>query len=171
MEKESIAKAEEMLKAECSIKGFIESRVGCAIGAHTGHGIIGIVLFHRKNVNSLNIKNNRQAAGYSLSQYYIFCLFTLIFILYLSSLHNNFLTAIKQLVKKGLIRLETKEDNQREKKILLTKEGEDFIRNHIDGMIQLEKKAWDMMRNEEQEQLIALSQRYNDLLESELERS
>ena len=79
-------------------------------------------------------------------------------------------SAIKQLVKKGLIRLETKEDNQREKKILLTKEGEDFIRNHIDGMIQLEKKAWDMMRNEEQEQLIALSQRYNDLLESELER-
>lgn len=78
-------------------------------------------------------------------------------------------SAIKQLVKKGLIRLETKEDNQREKKILLTKEGEDFIRNHIDGMIQLEKKAWDMMRNEEQEQLIALSQRYNDLLESELE--
>ena len=48
-------------------------------------------------------------------------------------------SAIKQLVKKGLIRLETKEDNQREKKILLTKEGEDFIRNHIDGMIQLEK--------------------------------
>ena len=79
-------------------------------------------------------------------------------------------SAIKQLVKKGLIRLETKEDNQREKKILLTKEGEDFIRNHIDGMRQLEKKAWDMMRNEEQEQLIALSQRYNDLLESELER-
>lgn len=79
-------------------------------------------------------------------------------------------SAIKQLVKKGLIRLETKEDNQREKKILLTKEGEDFIRNHIDGMIQLEKKAWDMIRNEEQEQLIALSQRYNDLLESELER-
>ncbi len=79
-------------------------------------------------------------------------------------------SAIKQLVKKGLIRLETKEDNQREKKILLTKEGEDFIRNHIDGIIQLEKKAWDMMRNEEQEQLIALSQRYNDLLESELER-
>ena len=79
-------------------------------------------------------------------------------------------SAIKQLVKKGLIRLETKEDNQREKKILLTKEGEDFIRNHIDGMIQLEKKAWDMMRNEEQEQLIALSQRYNDFLESELER-
>ena len=79
-------------------------------------------------------------------------------------------SAIKHLVKKGLIPLETKEDNQREKKILLTKEGEDFIRNHIDGMIQLEKKAWDMMRNEEQEQLIALSQRYNDLLESELER-
>ena len=50
MEKESIAKAEEMLKAECSIKGFIESRVGCAIGAHTGPGIIGIVYLDETNM-------------------------------------------------------------------------------------------------------------------------
>ena len=46
MEKESIAKAEEMLKSECNIKGFIESRVGCAIGAHTGAGILGIVFLN-----------------------------------------------------------------------------------------------------------------------------
>lgn len=78
-------------------------------------------------------------------------------------------SAIKQLVKKGFIRLEIREDNQREKKIFLTKEGLDFVRDHIDGMILLERKAWDKMKTEEQEQLTKISQKYNNLLESELE--
>ncbi len=78
-------------------------------------------------------------------------------------------SAIKQLVKKGFIRLEIREDNQREKKIFLTKEGWDFVRDHIDGMILLERKAWDKMKTEEQEQLTKISQKYNNLLESELE--
>ncbi len=78
-------------------------------------------------------------------------------------------SAIKQLVKKGFIRLEIREDNQREKKIFLTKEGLDFVRNHIDGMILLERKAWDKMKTEEQEQLTKISQKYNNLLKSELE--
>ena len=76
-------------------------------------------------------------------------------------------SAIKQLVKKGFIRLEIREDNQREKKIFLTKEGWDFVRDHIDGMILLERKAWDKMKTEEQ--LTKISQKYNNLLESELE--
>lgn len=78
-------------------------------------------------------------------------------------------SAIKQLVKKGFIRLEIREDNQREKKIFLTKEGLDFVRDHIDGMILLERKAWDKMKTEEQEQLTKISQKYNNLLELELE--
>lgn len=78
-------------------------------------------------------------------------------------------SAIKQLVKKGFIRLEIREDNQREKKIFLTKEGWDFVRDHIDGMILLERKAWDKMKTAEQEQLTKISQKYNNLLESELE--
>lgn len=49
-EKESITKVEELLKSECNIKGFIESRVGCAIGAHTGPGIIGVVYLDEMNV-------------------------------------------------------------------------------------------------------------------------
>lgn len=78
-------------------------------------------------------------------------------------------SAIKQLVKKGFIRLETNENNQREKKILLTKEGRDLVKDHIEAMVRLEKKAWDSMKKEEQEQLTVISQRYNELLESELE--
>lgn len=78
-------------------------------------------------------------------------------------------SAIKQLVKKGFICLETNENNQREKKISLTKEGRDFTKNHIDPMVRLEQKAWERLDKEEQKQLIENSQKYNDLLESELE--
>ena len=49
MEEDSIRKAEALLKEECNIKGFIESRVGCAIGAHTGPGIIGLVYLDETN--------------------------------------------------------------------------------------------------------------------------
>lgn len=79
-------------------------------------------------------------------------------------------SAIKQLIKKGLIRLEIKEGNQREKQILVTEEGQDFIKRYIDSMLQLEKNAWNAMDKEEQRYLIRVSQRYNTLLESELEK-
>ena len=48
-EEESMKKAEQMLKDECNVKGFLESRIGCAIGAHTGPGIIGIVYLDETN--------------------------------------------------------------------------------------------------------------------------
>lgn len=79
-------------------------------------------------------------------------------------------SAIKQLVKKGLIRLEIKEDNQREKQILFTEEGQDFITRYIDSTLQLEKNAWNAMDEKEQRHLITISQKYNALLESELEK-
>lgn len=50
-EEESMKKALQMLKDECHIKGAIESRVGCAIGAHTGPGIVGIVYLDETNLN------------------------------------------------------------------------------------------------------------------------
>ena len=52
---------------------------------------------------------------------------------------------------------------------MLFRSGWDFVRDHIDGMILLERKAWDKMKTEEQEQLTKISQKYNNLLESELE--
>lgn len=42
---ESLAYAKKMLLEAVSPKELIESTVGCAIGAHTGRGIIGIVFF------------------------------------------------------------------------------------------------------------------------------
>ena len=79
-------------------------------------------------------------------------------------------SAIKQLIKKGLIQLEEKKDNRREKQILFTKEGEDFAKIYIDDMVRLEKKAWDAIEEEEQKQLLNISRKYNDLLESELDK-
>lgn len=42
-DKATCDKVKEMLMEEYHVKGIIESQVGCAIGAHTGPGIIGIV--------------------------------------------------------------------------------------------------------------------------------
>ncbi len=40
---ETCAKVKEMLEEKYQCRDIIESQVGCAIGAHTGPGIIGIV--------------------------------------------------------------------------------------------------------------------------------
>lgn len=39
----------EQLKERYQVKGFLEARVGCAIGAHTGSGILGIVFLNETN--------------------------------------------------------------------------------------------------------------------------
>lgn len=43
MEKESIESLKEMLMEEFHVKGFVGDRIGCAIGAHTGPGVIAFV--------------------------------------------------------------------------------------------------------------------------------
>lgn len=79
-------------------------------------------------------------------------------------------SAIKQLTKKGLIALETKENNLREKQIIFTQEGLQFVQQHIDSMYHLEERVWKEMEKEEKELLIEISQKYNRLLKSELEK-
>ncbi len=43
MEKESADKVAELLKEKYHVKDVLVSRVGCAIGAHTGPGVLGII--------------------------------------------------------------------------------------------------------------------------------
>lgn len=43
MEPESLEKLKTLLNEELHIKGFMETRIGCAIGAHTGPGIVAFV--------------------------------------------------------------------------------------------------------------------------------
>lgn len=42
-DKAACDRTKQMLEEACHCRGIVESRVGCAIGAHTGPGIIGIV--------------------------------------------------------------------------------------------------------------------------------
>lgn len=79
-------------------------------------------------------------------------------------------SAFRQLVKKGLVRLETIENNLRTKQIILTDLGAQFIKKHIDSVLQLEETVWYMMPEEERAALTRLTQKYNALIKAELKK-
>ncbi len=49
MDKEAYDYIKEQLAERYHVKGLLEARVGCAIGAHTGPGILGIVFLNETN--------------------------------------------------------------------------------------------------------------------------
>ncbi len=77
-------------------------------------------------------------------------------------------SAFKQLQKKGLIRLEPYQSNQRAKQAFLTEEGEAFVKKYIFRMHQTEEKAWSRLTRQEQAQLSALTAKFRDLMLEEL---
>ena len=80
-------------------------------------------------------------------------------------------SAFKQLRKKGLIRLEPYEENQRSKRSLLTDAGKAFVEEHIMRMHRMEERAWRRLTSEEHESLIGLTQKISRLMQDELEYS
>lgn len=50
-DKESAEYIKEQLKERYHVKGLLEGRIGCAIGAHTGPGILGITFLNETNDN------------------------------------------------------------------------------------------------------------------------
>lgn len=88
--------------------------------------------------------------------------------LYLSKQTVN--SAFKNLVKKGFVRLETLENNQRRKQALLTEAGIEFAEQHIDNMHNLEEHTWKSLSREEQKTLIQLTRKYCTLLHEELKK-
>ena len=80
-------------------------------------------------------------------------------------------SAFKQLRKKGLIRLEPYEENQRSKRSLLTDAGKAFVEEHILRMHRMEERAWLRLTSEERESLIGLTQKISRLMQDELEYS
>lgn len=79
-------------------------------------------------------------------------------------------SAFRQLIKKGLLHLETLENNQRVKKAILTMEGQEIVNKNIVKMRRLEEKAWKSMTEEEREALIGLIRKYSSLVEDALEK-
>lgn len=80
-------------------------------------------------------------------------------------------SAFKQLRKKGLVRLEPYEENQRSKQSFLTEEGKAFVEEHILRMHRIEESAWRRLKSEEHTALIGLTQKISALIQEELERS
>lgn len=79
-------------------------------------------------------------------------------------------SAFKLLVKKGLVRLETAENNQRIKYAVLTQRGELFAARYIDRMMQIEQQAWQELEQEEQDTLTRLTRKYCELIQTALQQ-
>lgn len=69
-------------------------------------------------------------------------------------------SAFKQLRKKGLIRLEPYEENQRSKQAFLTDLGKPFVEKYVVQMHKIEEKAWGQMNEEEQSMLTELTRKF-----------
>lgn len=76
-------------------------------------------------------------------------------------------SAFKQLRKKGLVRLEPYEENQRSKQIFLTDSGKEFVEQNVLRMHYAEERAWKQMDEKEQEVLTKLIRKFSDLIRKE----
>lgn len=79
-------------------------------------------------------------------------------------------SAFKQLRKKGLVRLEPYEENQRSKQAFLTDTGRPFVEKYVIQMHQIEERAWQKMSKEDQAMLTALTRKFSDFIRKELDR-
>ena len=79
-------------------------------------------------------------------------------------------SAFKQLVKKGLIRLEIYENNQRSKRALLTQEGQELVEKLAKYMHHIEDQAWGKLDEQDQKMLACLTQKYAMALDGILSR-
>lgn len=79
-------------------------------------------------------------------------------------------SAFKQLVGKGLVRLEPLEHNQRTKQIILTQAGKQFVAQNVARMHRIEEQAWQTLSPEEQESLTVLTRRFGALITAALDR-
>ncbi|MGI6178136.1 MAG: MarR family winged helix-turn-helix transcriptional regulator [Eubacterium sp.] len=77
-------------------------------------------------------------------------------------------SALKQLKKKGLIRLEIPPENQRVRRVILTDEGIKFAKENLDSLSELEEKAWCGLTQEEQAAILEGMRRINSVLSSAL---
>ena len=77
-------------------------------------------------------------------------------------------SAFKLLRRKGLVRLEPYEENQRSKQALLTEEGKRFVEENVLQMHRIEEKAWQKLDSDDAKMLTELTKKYGDLIKEEL---
>ena len=78
-------------------------------------------------------------------------------------------SAFKQLRKKGLVRLEPYEENQRSKQAFLTEAGKEFVEKNVLRMHRVEEKAWQQISEQEREILTKSIRKLCDLIRTELD--
>ena len=78
-------------------------------------------------------------------------------------------SAFKLLVKKGFIRLEPLEHDQRSKRALLIRQGERYITERILPALRLEEQAWLTLTEEEQAALPRMTHKFSTALRQALE--
>ena len=77
-------------------------------------------------------------------------------------------SAIKNLEKQGLITLEYAEGSQKNKQIVLTKEGRAYMKKAISPLVAAERSVFQGLEKGELEALLGLTQKYIDLLDKEI---
>ena len=77
-------------------------------------------------------------------------------------------SAIKNLEKQGLITLEYAEGSQKNKQIVLTKEGRAYMKKAISPLVAAERSVFQGLEKGELEALLVLTQKYIDLLDKEI---
>ena len=78
-------------------------------------------------------------------------------------------SAFKLLIRKGLVRLEHFERDQRSKRAVLTEEGNRFVDTTIARTRRLEEQAWQTMTEGEQAALIRLTHQFSTALRQSLQ--
>lgn len=78
-------------------------------------------------------------------------------------------SAVKKLTDRGLVRLEMLAEDHRNKKIIPTEAGYEFIGDKVEFFLEAGENAWNAISAGERSEIIALSEKYNRLLEKELQ--
>ncbi|HIZ54777.1 MAG TPA: MarR family transcriptional regulator [Firmicutes bacterium] len=74
-------------------------------------------------------------------------------------------SALKGLEKQELIVLEPVPGNQKNKRIVLTEKGKNFVEQVIDPLILAEQRAFQELKEKEKDALLSLTQKYVNLLQ------
>lgn len=79
-------------------------------------------------------------------------------------------SSLKDMEKRGLIRLDPVQGNKKNKLINLTAEGEMLLENAISPLMQAEGESFSALNNEECELMLSLTERYAKALGKSVER-
>lgn len=78
-------------------------------------------------------------------------------------------SAFKLLIKKGLVSLESPENNLRTKVASFTEKGKQFVARYIEPLCRMEQQEWESLEIEERQQLINLTRKYCNRVQRAME--